>query len=168
MDITSINELKFDFNQDLYNLFNPSFLSRTDVELFDYIVTDDEMRIDLIFKNIYNLEYDLLDLYLKDLDIILFINGIDNPISIKKGTLIRYPDLSSLDLFRYNPSKENIGNDTIRKLSVENMPNKSTRVDSKRTEFIESNYSLSPVIAANQIAPVRIENGNFKIGGINN
>lgn len=170
MNITSIDNLKYNQDTELFNLFEPSFfnLNIREEDLSEYIVTrDEEMRIDLIFKVIYNIEYDMLYNYLKDVDVLLYINNIDNPIDIKEGFIFRYPPIGILDTFRYNSSVENISNDSIRKLAVPNMPNKTTNVDSNRIDFIESNYSLSPVISSEQGDAVRIEEGNFKIGGIN-
>lgn len=170
MNITSLENLKYNRDTELFNLFEPSFylINIREEDLSEYLVTrDDEMRIDLIFKNIYNIEYDQLHNYLKDIDVLLYLNNIDNPLDIKEGFTFRFPPIGILESFRYNPSIENISNDTIRKLAVSNVPNKTTNVDMSRIDFIEGNYSLSPVISSTLTEPVRIEGENFSIGGIN-
>lgn len=168
MNIESLTNLKYDNNTDLFNLFEPSFTVPSNVELSEYIVTrEDEMRIDLIFKNVYQLDMTMLHNYLKDIDILLYINNIDNPLNIKEGSSIKYPLIGLLSLFRFNNSIEDMSDNLIRKLSVPNLPNKITKVDKNRTAYMESEYSMSPVISYKSSEPVRIENGKFTIGGIN-
>jgi hypothetical protein len=41
----------------------------------------------------YGIESSVLHVYLHDVDIILYINNIDNPLSIKEGMLLRYPPM---------------------------------------------------------------------------
>jgi hypothetical protein len=55
----------------------PTFFFNTSVALREYkVVLEDEMRVDLLFKNID--KSSVLHLYLHDVDIILYINNIDN------------------------------------------------------------------------------------------
>ena len=51
MDIYSLyKQVRFDPDQNIYNLFQPTFIYNANVPLEEYEVTrDDEMRIDLIF-----------------------------------------------------------------------------------------------------------------------
>ena len=60
MKIESLNKLKKDIsktNTDLYDLFSVNFFFNPNIELLEYTVTkDDEMRIDLVFLNIYKLD----------------------------------------------------------------------------------------------------------------
>lgn len=169
MNIESLISLKYDRDTDLFNLFEPSFTIPNNVELFEYIVTrEDEMRIDLIFKNVYQLDMSMLHNYIKDVDILLYINNIDNPLNIKEGSLVRYPIIGALSSFRFNSSLEDMSGDLIKSLSVPNLPNKITKVDRNRKKYMESEYSISPVISYKSSEPVRIENGKFTIGGINN
>ena len=169
MNIESLNNLKYDRETEMFNLFEPSFTFPNNIELQEYIITnDDEMRIDMVIKNIYQIDNSQLINYLKDIDVLLYINGIDNPLNIKEGFVFRYPSISQLESFRFNNDNENLSSDVVRKLAVPNMPNKITKVDRNRRDFIESDYSLSPVISSDFVEPVRIEDGNFTIGGINN
>ncbi len=169
MNIESLNNLKYDRETELFNLFEPSFTFLTNIELSEYTITrDDEMRIDIIFKNIYQIDPSMLINYLGDIDIILYINGIDNPLNIKEGFVLRYPAIGLLPSFRFNNSVEDLSSDVVKKLAVPNLPNKITKVDRDRRDFIESDYSLSPVISSDFVESVRIEDGSFTIGGINN
>ena len=93
MDIISLKDsLKYDENG-LVNLFKPVILNPTDnVSLGSYMVgRDDEMRIDLIFRNIYELSAVEVGIYLGNVDVLLSLNNIDNTLNIKEGTIIRYP-----------------------------------------------------------------------------
>lgn len=162
MNITSMQNLKFNNTTKRYNLFYPQLLFRRDVELNVYYVQrDEEMRIDLVMMSMYE-----DDIYaLKYMDIILFINGIDNPLNIIEGDLLYFPEIQNLDSWRFNFEPTTRAGENIRKaLSA---PNKTTRVDNNRTKFVENGYSLPPVVLSEYKPPVRLENGNIVIGGIN-
>jgi len=168
MDIISLNEyLTYDKSIDLVNLFKPVIINPTiDNELGTYVVgRDDEMRIDLIFKNIYELEYNEVGIYLGNIDVLLSINNIDNPLNIKEGTIIKYPQLGQFDLFRLriNENQAKIKNSVGKKLAV---PNKTTRKDKSRGSYLENDYSLPPVVLETPREPVRIEDTIFSIGGL--
>lgn len=168
MDIYSLNQqVKFDTAQNLYNLFQPTFIYNTNVELEDYEVTkDDEMRIDLIFMNMYQYDITFLHNYLQDIDIILFINNIDNALNIKEGMILKYPSPDDFDRFRYTDTLENISTDVTKQLATPNLPNKSTKVDPNRQAYLENDYSLPPVVLDVPREPVRIQDGKFSIGGL--
>ena len=57
-------------------------------------------------------------------------------------------------------------NEVIKQLGVQNKPNKTTRVDPNRQNYIENDYSLSPVVLDTPKEPVRIVDGKFSIGGL--
>ena len=112
MDIYSLHkQVKFNNRQNLFDLFEPTFFFRTDIPLGQYVVTiDEEMRPDLLMKNIYNIDYSLLDTFLEDIDVLLFINNIDNPLNIKSGMVVNYPlSIESFSSYRYT-STENTSN----------------------------------------------------------
>jgi hypothetical protein len=46
------------------------------------------------------------------------------------------------------------------------VPNKTTRKDKSRSEYLSSDYSLPPVVLDAPKEPVRIEDDNFSIGGL--
>lgn len=172
MNIKSINEYIKADNNNLYNLFNPLFESRTrvigsDITYSEYIVPKyQDMRIDLIFRDMYALEGYAGNDYLQDIDIILYINNIDNALNIKEGMVLKYPDsLESLSNFRVEEDQQDIFDkkEITKKLVV---PNKSTRKDSSREKFKEEGYSLPPVVLSSPKPPVTIDNGQFSIGGL--
>jgi hypothetical protein len=168
MDIYSLNtQIKLDTDQNLYNLFQPTLIYNTGVNLQDYEVKmDDEMRIDLIFMNMYQYDISMLQYYVQDIDIILFINNIDNPLNIKTGMILRYPNPEDFSRFRYNDDLENLSTDVTRQLATPNLPNKATKVDPNRQSYIENGYSLPPVVLDVPREPVRIQDGRFSIGGL--
>jgi hypothetical protein len=164
MDIVSINSAKFDNELDVFNLISPSLFFRTDVRLREFEVTiDNEMRIDLIFQSMYDLEPNQVYL-LENIDIILFINNISNPINIKSGMSLLYPEIEDLSKFRIEPSKIEEEKSSIKEKLV--VPNKSTKKDKDREKFKENGFSLPPVVLETPRPPVRIEGGRFSIGGL--
>jgi hypothetical protein len=168
MDIYSLHkQVKFDNNQNLYNLFQPTFIYNTNVPLQNYEVTkDDEMRIDLIFLNMYQYDITMLENYIEDIDIILFINNIDNPLNIKSGTILSYPSPDDFSRFRYSDTLDSLNTDITKQLATTNLPNKTTKVDPNRQSYIDNGYSLPPVVLDIPREPVRIEDGRFSIGGL--
>lgn len=168
MNIYSLhNQVKFDTNQNLYNLFQPTFIYNTSVPLQSYEVTrDDEMRIDLIFLNMYQYDITMLENYVEDIDVILFINNIDNPLNIKKGTVLNYPNPDDFVRFRFSDNLESLSTDVTKQLATPNLPNKTTKVDPNRQAYLENDYSLPPVVLDVPREPVRIEDGRFSIGGL--
>jgi hypothetical protein len=168
MDIYSLHkQVKFDADQNLYNLFQPTFAYNTSVELQEYEVTrDDEMRDDMIFMNIYQYDISMLQYYLDNIDVLLFINNIDNPLNIKAGMIIRYPSPDDFDRFRYTDTLESLSTDVTKQLATPNLPNKATKVDPNRQSYLENDYSLPPVVLDVPREPVRIQDGRFSIGGL--
>jgi hypothetical protein len=172
MDIKSINEfIRFDNELDLYNLVEPTLIYLDDVPGVDvtyknFLVEEyHEMRIDLLFRDMYELEPNEVGVYLGNIDIICFINDIDNPINIVKGMLLRYPSIEDFDKFRFSDDQDNFNKkqDVRSKLVV---PNKSTRKDKDRQKFKENGFSLPPVVLEKPRPPVRIKNGKFSVGGL--
>ena len=168
MDIESLNTgVKYSESDGLYDLFEPTFIYNPNIQLFEYVVTiDDEMRIDLIFKHIYGIDITFLDRYLKDIDIILFINNIENPLNIMKDDILLYPDIEQLGMFRYSRQSETTNNTITSQLGVHNIVDKTTKIDKNRKDFKENDYSLPPVVLQSPKDPVRILDGKFSIGGL--
>ena len=158
MNIKSLDDAKYESG--FYGIETPSFVYRNNIRLFSYVVQrHEEMRIDLVMKSIYG-ESD----YFKDLDVILYINGIDNPLEIRESDTILYPNPGDLGEFRYYER----GNFTENKKISEKLgvPNKTTRKDSNREKFINNGYSLPPVVMAESKNPVRIDKNTIFIGGL--
>ena len=168
MDIFSLYKtIKFNTNNGVYNLFEPTIIFLNDTTQ-EYTVTDaDEMRIDLIFQNMYDIKPNSIYEMLENIDIILKLNNIDNPLNIKEGMVLKFPTMGKFESYRYTPSLEEIGSDNVTKqLGVQNIPNKTTRIDPNRQNYIENDYSLSPVVLDTPREPVRIVDGKFSIGGL--
>ena len=163
MNISSLSSLK-DGGTSFWNLFSPTIGFNTSADLFEYTVQKyEEMRIDSVMLSMYP-DYNLA---LADTDVILYINGIDNPLNIVEGMTIKYPLYEMLETFRIFISDKNSGKSVRDILSVK-APNKGTRKDSSRQKFVENNYLLPPVVLDTPRDPVRTGEGTILIGGMNN
>lgn len=168
MDFKSLNDyIKFDSKNNIFDLFTSTFVYKSGVNLSEYITERDvEMRLDLIFQRIYNLEDNEVGLYLGDIDVICYINSIDNPLNIREGITIKYPtDIGDLQKFRVVSTDEDLNNKGKIKERL-SFPNKSTRKDKSRESFIKGDYSLPPVVLETPRSPVSIKNGKFSVGGL--
>lgn len=155
----------------LFNLLKPSLKidkGNNNIELVPFTVQrEHEMRIDLIFKDMYMIETPSPTL-MNDVDVILFINKIDNPLNIKVGQVLYYP-ISQSDLERYRVTESEELDTRENKSGLQNklaVPNKSTKKDSSRESFKKNGFSLPPTAQPIPIEPVRIQNQNFTLGGI--
>jgi hypothetical protein len=148
----------------LYDLIEP-YIGYTVTNFFEYEVQEGEdMRIDLIFQNMYSMEPNEVGKYLGEIDIILNINNIHNPLNIQKGMKLKYPDFSEFDSFRITESEfRKKNNNLTRKLVV---PNVSRKIDPKRKEYTDNGFSFPPTVQKTPRDPVSIQNGNFYIGGV--
>jgi hypothetical protein len=145
----------------IYDLFKPTIIFDIK-DLQTYVVKrEEEMRIDLLFQNIYELESSIIMEYLSEIDIILTLNNIDNPLNIKEGMSILYPPIGALYKYRKmdtdgEKSKEKIS----KKLAV---PNKQTKEDPSRKSYVENGYSLPPTVNSKPTPSVRFDNKNNKL-----
>ena len=167
MDVKSLFEYITTDQDGFSDLFPSTFVFNPEIPLLDYITTrDDVMRIDLIFKNIYNLEPDEVGLYLNDIDVLLYINNIENPVNIVEGMTIKYPeDIGQFAKFRIKSVEDDFNNQSKVKDQLV-FPRKTTRKDNNRQKFVEEGYALPPVVLDTPRNPVIIENGQFTIGGL--
>ena len=175
MDIKSLNEQllpnkRKDFK--FYNLFRPTIKNDSpEAKYQTYVVQqEDEMRIDLIFQKMYDLQSNEVGPYLENIDIILTINNIDNPLNITQGMVLKYPELGSFNLFRIENDEESFQK---KKSIMEKLgkPNKQTKVDPKRKSYLNAGNSLPPTVNAKPKAPVTLSDkggsgGSFLIGGL--
>ncbi|MCK9475542.1 MAG: hypothetical protein M0R46_06480 [Candidatus Muirbacterium halophilum] len=159
MNIKSLETLKYDSNTDLFDMFIPQFLN-TGAELNTYVVQIyEEMRIDSVMMSMYNNDVNVLS----DIDVILFINGIDNPLNIQVGDILYYPPIENLSSYRnVYDSKQSTD---IKKILA--TPNKTTKTDNNRTSYVENGYTLPPVVMEQPKEPVRVEDNKIVIGGLN-
>ena len=153
MILYDIKRLVRDVRQDnLYNLFEPTFKSREGFEMQKYLVSkSDEMRMDVICNEIYGST--------DEVDVLLSINEIDNPLNVKEGDVIMFVTYETLQEYRV----ETIDNKeaTNKLLNA----NKSTRKDSNRQNYVESGLVLTPTVKEVPQPPVRVEDTKIVIGG---
>jgi hypothetical protein len=162
MDIYSLSQLNYNQTTKLFNIYYPQFIYTRKETLNKYIVqSGEEMRIDLVMLSMYNDD----DSVLRNIDVILFINGIDNPLNIFVDDVLYYPEQPTLDDYRYVFTEGSKAGQNIRRaLSV---PNKTTKIDKNRKKFTDDGFLLPPVVLDETKPPVRLENGNIVIGGLN-
>lgn len=168
MDFESLNKyVKFNKKENIFDLFTSAFVYKAGINLSEYITERDvEMRLDLIFQRIYGLEDNEVGLYLGDMDVICYINNIDNPLNIREGVTIKYPtDMGDIRHFRVINTDDDLNNKEKVKEKL-SFPNKSTRKDKSREDFIKDGYSLPPVVLQSPRPPVTIKNGKFSVGGL--
>jgi hypothetical protein len=157
MDIKSFDEIRWVDGK--WNLYSPPFRMK-DFPLESYTVQrGEDMRIDLVMKSIYD------DVYtFSDLDIILHINHIDNPLNIREGMIIFYPLYESLAEYRFTESITTSSSKSVKQsLGV---LNKTTRVDEKRKKFLDSDYSLPPVVLPESRPSVTVDDNKIIVGGL--
>jgi hypothetical protein len=149
-----------------YDLFQPTIKSADLRNYPTYEVTgDDEMRIDLIFQNIYELESDQVRYYYKEVDALLSINNISNPLNIKKGTILKYVPIGEYEGLRIIETDSLVNKKSIsQKLGY---PDKKTKQDKSRKDYVENNYSLPPTVNPSPVPPIRLgDGGAISVGGL--
>lgn len=153
MILKDLDGLSRDENQEnLYNLFSVTFQS---VNIgVKYVIVDkfEEMRIDQVAKRIYSST--------RNIDFLLNINSIDNPLNIMEGDIIVYVDESQIDLF-----KSVIIEDKEVKNQLVNI-SKVRRTDGNRTKYVENNYQLAPTYLETPTNSVKIEGNKIIIGDV--
>ena len=157
MDIKSFDEIRWVDGK--WNLYSPPFRIKN-ITLEPYTVQKGEdMRMDLVMKSIYD------DIYtFSDLDIILHLNNIDNPLNIREGMILFYPPYESLAEYRFTETITTSSSKSVKQsLGV---LNKTTRVDEKRKKFLDSDYSLPPVVLPESTPSVTVDEYNIKVGGL--
>lgn len=140
---------------------SPSFIFNEGIGFRQYEVqSGEEMRIDLVMQSMYGEE----SYSYKDIDVILYINGIDNPLNIRKGMILFFPDEENLSAFRY----EEMESDKVSKSVKERLGvlNQTTRRDEKRKKFLEADYSLPPVVLKESRPGVIVTPTEILIGGV--
>lgn len=167
-NITSIStQLKFKVGA-FYNLFHPSFNSQLPYAFDTFEVRQEhEMRIDLIFKEMYQIDVVGPEI-MNDIDVILHINGIMNPLNIKRGMILYYPEYGNLQNYRLTDEfvKDTSRNKNANK-NILLVPNKGKTKDPAREAYKNNGYSAPPTAQAIPREPVRItSDGKFSIGGL--
>jgi hypothetical protein len=156
MNIKSIDSARYENGK--WDLSFPG-IRNINSDISPYTVQKDEdMRIDLVMGSIYDVNYNL-----SDIDIILYINNIDNPLNIREGMVLYYPSAESLENYRLGEEVISKSKSVKQQLGV---LNKTTRVDEKRKKFIDADYSLPPVVKQQSSPSVIFDSENIKIGGL--
>lgn len=148
-DISTLNKDSFGN----YDLTQNTFELKLDgsVNYGQYIVQEgEEMRMDLICKNIYN--------DTRYVDILCSVNNIDNPLNVKGGSVLIYP-INNIDSMRFSEHEKT--SDDIKILANSN---KSSRKDDNRKSYNNNNLSLPPTILEDNIDQFDIKGPNIIIG----
>jgi hypothetical protein len=160
MDIEYFNLVKYSNELKRYALETPSHVY-TNYVLEEYIVQEhEEMRFDLIIESMYE-----STLYYEYLDVILYINDIDNPLNVLPGKKILYPSKEDLDSYRMIIQKTEILGDNNKNMNGNHT--KVNRVDKNRADFINNNYTLNPVQSPDNQGSVKMINNSVVISGLN-
>lgn len=152
MNIYDIDQLKKSEDTDLFDFTKLTFRTLFDqVNYANYIVRKgEEMRIDLVCQSIYG--------NVGNIDILLNVNNISNPLNIKEGSIIIYPDFSSIPNFRIAVEVQNSVQRRI--ANVE----KSVTTDPNRQKYTDQNFSLPPTVLDRPTEQVKIEGDTIKVG----
>ena len=152
MKLYDLDKLIRDTKQDnLYNFFDPTFKMNIGINLQQHVVApEEEMRIDLVCNNIYN--------SIEQVDFLLDLNDIDNPLNIMEGDQILYASVTAIPEYRV----KTIDNNNARAQLLN--ANKSSRKDDNRKKYLDESYVLPPTFVETPEAPVKILNNQIVIG----
>jgi hypothetical protein len=153
MVIKDIDKLKRSTtNLDLYDLNKLTFrFTFEGLSFGEYKVKKgEEMRIDLVCNSIYG--------NLENIDILLNINNISNPLNIKEGSTLRYPSVDSIASLRVRESKTNNVQSSL------SSSNKASAQDPARQQYVDQNYSLPPNVMEKPTEQTQISGNTIKIG----
>jgi hypothetical protein len=152
MKLYDLDKLIRDTKQDnLYNFFDPTFKMNIGINLQQHVVApEEEMRIDLVCNNIYN--------SIEQVDFLLDLNDIDNPLNIMEGDQILYASVTAIPEYRVKTIDNN--NARAKLLNA----NKSSRKDDNRKKYLDESYVLPPTFVETPEAPVKISNNQIVIG----
>ena len=94
----------------------------------------------------------------------MYINNIDNPLNVREGMILYYPESSVFEGYRFYEEVSAAVNKSVKQsLGV---LNKTTRVDEKRKKFLDSDYSLPPVVLPESRPSVTMDEFKIKVGGL--
>ena len=160
MKIISLAEVKRP-KGGFFDLFVPQIIGIDDyTRVSPYVVKQEQdMRLDLIMLDMYDQD----EYTLENMDIICFINNLDNPLNVYPGMVLYYPPSSEFEHYRLLQDNINNSSKIKAKLAV---PNKTTKKDSNRKKYVENGYSLPPVVLNTPKEPVRLSGSNIEIGGL--
>jgi hypothetical protein len=152
MIVYDIDQIKRDEENGLFDFTKLTFKTVFENVVYNnYIVRKgEEMRIDLVCQSIYG--------NVNNIDILLNVNNISNPLNIKEGTKIIFPDINSISEFRISVKEER----SVQK-KIANVE-KSVTTDPNRQKYADQNFSLPPTVLDRPTEQVKIEGNTIKIG----
>ena len=153
MDFFDIRTIKKDKKQgELFNFFTPTFLMLNSFEQEVLVVgKESQMRPDLICNELYQ--------RVDQIDFLMSLNDIDNPLNIMENDLIYFTSYSAIDSFRIKESEVTETRDLL--LNA----NKSTKKDKNREKYVEEQFNLPTTFLPVPKPPITIEGDDFIIGG---
>lgn len=153
MEIHDLKSLRRDDKQsNLYNLFDTTFAYRNS-NLGEYTVPqNEEMRIDLVCNNVY--------LNVNQVDLLCNVNQILNPLNIRGGDVILYPDPVNLDVFKVTPALPPEQRDSLL------TPQRANIKDPRRQQFLENNYQLPPTMLPTPTSPITVGKNQITISAV--
>ncbi len=152
MNFFDLNILKRDVNQnDLYNLFEPTFVLLSGVEQSNYVCGKEvEARMDLISNEVFR--------GVDEVDFLCSLNDIDNPLNIMEGDTIFYTSYGAIDSFRLRDAE------IIDTRNLLLNSNKSSKIDKNRQKYVEENFSLPPTFNPTPKPAIQVEGNTIIIG----
>lgn len=167
LDIRSIrydqNETVFIGTYSYMDLTAPKFFWHRNIPFLTHEVDEfEEGRPDLVIDAIYGKTTP----HYESMDVLLHINNIDNPLSIRKGMEILYPeDPFLLEQFRYESffKEKTLAQERATALGYQN---KQSAADPARSSYVQNGYSLPPTVNASGKPPVTSDSKKIYVGGI--
>ena len=152
MDIKDLDLLKRDINQgNLYDLTQNNLKFVPNLPSTYFVLSDEEeMRADLVSYAIYN--------NVDNVDYLLNLNDIDNPLNLMSGDYIKWVSPTTLNSIEINVSKV----DTV-SLGLLNT-NKKTQVDPTRQVYVSNEYSFPPTFNEAGGPPAAISGNTIILG----
>lgn len=152
MNIKDLELLNRDPNQDnLYDLTQNNLKFVPNLPSTYFVLSDEEeMRADLVSYAIYN--------NVDNIDYLLSLNDIDNPLNLMSGDYIKWINPTKLNLIEINLSKV----DTV-SLGLLNT-NKKTQIDPSRQVYVANGYSFPPTFNEAGGPPAAISGNTIILG----
>lgn len=148
----NIDKLKPEQTEDrLYDLTTPTFIMYKGSLVYSYLTTEgDEMRPDLLCHNIYG--------NTDNIDFLLNLNGIINPLNIISDQIIIY--VEDQDIQNFRPPEEEIDNI---KATFLNLSKKKSK-DINREKRKDDKTPLPPTVNQRKVDPVTLQGNKVTIG----
>jgi hypothetical protein len=153
MKIVDIDKLKrSEENENLFDLTIVTFKATFQGVNYNLyrVKKGEEMRIDLVCNSIYG--------NINHIDIILSVNNISNPLNIKEGTTIIYPNIDQIEKLR----PQEVAVENTQKLLANK--DKSTKVDPSRQAYVEQNFNLPPTVMDTPTQQIKVAGNNIRVG----